>query len=329
MLDMYTKCGSLVDARRLFERTFIRDDVVLWNTLILGYVESGEAQIALTLFDRMTSEGCSPDARTFMVAFKACTCRSEKEEGKRVCGKTVKLETMRKAMEIHSQAAKCGYDSDLFVATTMIDMYAKSGSLKDAEKVFQEMKNRDVVAWTTMVLAYAEQDASKHLALELLDRMQREGCAPISLTYVAALKACASLAMEEEGEKINGKVVKVLSLERGAAIHSKAEEQGFDLDLLVMNAAVDMYSKCGSMVDAGKTFDRMVLRSVTSWNTLMMGVTARLQILELLWLLSRPLRICQRCKVDGNFTEKSAATVTSSMRSSQILWWMFTASVEA
>ncbi|XP_024540139.1 pentatricopeptide repeat-containing protein At2g13600-like [Selaginella moellendorffii] len=225
-----------------------------------------------------------------MVAFKACTCLSEKEEGKRVCGKTVKLETMRKAMEIHSQAAKCGYDSDLFVATTMIDMYAKSGSLTDAEKVFQEMKNRDVVAWTTMVLAYAEQDASKHLALELLDRMQREGCAPISLTYVAALKACASLAMEEEGEKINGKVVKVLSLERGAAIHSKAEEQGFDLDLLVMNAAVDMYSKCGNMVDAGRTFDRMVLRTVTSWNTLMMGYVENGEASMALSLFSRMQR---------------------------------------
>ncbi|XP_024535795.1 pentatricopeptide repeat-containing protein At3g12770 isoform X1 [Selaginella moellendorffii] len=261
---MYAKCGSLEDAHRVFDLMPCHS-VVSWNSLILGYVQSGEGSLALLVFSEMQRRGCAPNALTYTAALKACSSVAANDEGK-----LLKLKNLEKGRALHWQATKAGLDSDLLLGSTLIDMYAKCGSLVDASRVFDRMQRKTAVSWNALLLGYAE-NGEGHLALELFSRMETEGFAPDSRTYVAALKACAGLTGKETGSPVGGQVVKISSLEKVMAIHSRARNRGYDTDIYVQNTLVDAYAKCGSMWDARGVFDRMLYRGVVSWTALILG----------------------------------------------------------
>ncbi|XP_024533172.1 pentatricopeptide repeat-containing protein At4g18520, chloroplastic-like [Selaginella moellendorffii] len=257
LVDMYSKCGSMEDARRVFDRMAFQD-VVTWTSLILGYVESGEAALGLELFDLLvTSQQIFRDPRFFVAGLMACASLVE----------TSKADCLEKLAFIHSQAGKSGCDSDMFVASTLVDLYAKCGSIGNARGVFNRMPQRDVVSWTSLVLGYVERGQGD-MALMLFSLMQREGCVPDARTYVAAFMACASLAEHKE-ELLDGR--KVEALQEGKRLHSEAVKCGFLSDKVVANSLVDMYARCGSMVEARKVFDEMPSLDVVSWNSLLLG----------------------------------------------------------
>ncbi|XP_024525969.1 pentatricopeptide repeat-containing protein At4g39530-like isoform X1 [Selaginella moellendorffii] len=269
LISLYAKCGSLVDARAVFEK--IRSpNVVSWTTLIMGYAETGDGNLALEMFSQMVSRGCVPNSRTFVAALKACATLASSEPGELVDGRVLKLGSLRKGSAIHSQAAKRGLDKDIFVASTLVDMYCKGGSLADATSVFRGMARRDVVCWTSLILGCAE-NGEEELALEMFYSMQSEGCSPNSRTYVAVLAACAGVAQKEEAKLVAGQYLKEVTLEVGKKIHLDATKGGFQSDTFVGNSLIGMYAKCGSLADAHKVFDRMPERDVVSWTALMLG----------------------------------------------------------
>ncbi|XP_024518017.1 pentatricopeptide repeat-containing protein At5g27110-like [Selaginella moellendorffii] len=271
MIEMYAKCGSMEDAKQVFDKLDSHDDVILWNALMLGYAENGEGELAMDLFELMRTKGCSPNARTVVAGCKACADMGLKEEGKVVLdGKLVSLESLEKSLALHSEAAKRGYDSDIFVSSTVIDMYAKCGSMRDSRLVFDRMVGHNVVAWNSLILGYAE-NGEPELSLELFRHMRPRGCLPDACSFVAATKACSYLAVAEEGKQVDGMVVKLESLEKGMGIHLKAAQSGYDLEIVVTNTLLDMYAKCGSLVDSRRIFDRMCFHSVVSWNALLLG----------------------------------------------------------
>ncbi|XP_024522710.1 pentatricopeptide repeat-containing protein At1g11290, chloroplastic-like [Selaginella moellendorffii] len=263
LVDLYAKSGSMEDSRRLFDRMKSRD-VVSWTALISGYVQSGQAKLALQLLHRMQEQGCQPNALTYGAALNACTklaMEDEEQDGKS------KLVYLEKGRELHSRLAKCGYEADAFVASSLMDMYSNCGSIREARQVFGRTKNHDVVAWNTIIMGHA-QNGDGEMALELFYQMQREaGLPPNARTFVAAINACAALASKEK--EAGGK--KVSSLERGAAIHSQAMESGCCLDIFVANSLIDMYSKCGSLEEARRVFDGMEQRNIVSWTSMIMG----------------------------------------------------------
>jgi pentatricopeptide repeat protein len=81
--------------------------------MISGHVKCGEGQKGLELFHQMQQEGVEPDTVTFLAVLNACAIVMALEEGRRV------------EKEIH----KCGYGSDEFVVSGLVDMYAKCGSI--------------------------------------------------------------------------------------------------------------------------------------------------------------------------------------------------------
>ncbi|XP_024543939.1 pentatricopeptide repeat-containing protein At2g13600-like [Selaginella moellendorffii] len=273
LITMYCKCGSLDDARSVFDGMLLRD-VVSWNALMQGYVDAGQGGKALEIFSRMMEDsGCDPDARSFVAAIKACS--SELQEGESSTDSDGKKLSIRgKALDrgrwIHSQAAKFGCESNMFVSSSLIDFYAKCGRLVDARRVFSRMRVRDVVTWNAIILGHAENEEPE-LALEFFSSMQREGSVPNSRTFVAAIKACAVLAEFESSTRVEKSDVKVASLERGMALHSQAERSGSVSDVFVRNILVDMYAKCGDVEDSRHVFDRSSHRDVVSWNALILG----------------------------------------------------------
>ncbi|TVU47601.1 hypothetical protein EJB05_07207, partial [Eragrostis curvula] len=81
LVDMYAKCGLVFEARQLFERMAERTTVT-WNSMIFGLANSGHCQEAISVFNRMLSEGAKPDHLTFTAVLTACSYGGMVELGK-------------------------------------------------------------------------------------------------------------------------------------------------------------------------------------------------------------------------------------------------------
>ncbi|XP_024519070.1 pentatricopeptide repeat-containing protein At3g26782, mitochondrial-like [Selaginella moellendorffii] len=257
LIAMYGRCGSMPLAQQLFDG-MPQHDVFTWNSLILGYVTAGDSDAALRLFDAMD---CEPDARSFVFALKACAGLAAREGKDPVLGKLVKKRCLERGMALHAAAAKRGFVSDLYVASTMVDMYAKCGSMAQARNVFDEMKERNAVSWTALMLGYVE-NGEDLLALELFERMKEDrSCVVDAKVLVAALMACAKLAATGSSKEI---------LDKGRELHARARKSGL-INSFVESTLVSMYSKCGSMTEARAVFDQMVSPDTVTVNSLMLG----------------------------------------------------------
>ncbi|XP_024529237.1 pentatricopeptide repeat-containing protein At3g26782, mitochondrial-like [Selaginella moellendorffii] len=214
----------------------------------------------------MQREGYEPNARTFVAALVACVEMTLKHRGKQG-EKVVKAKCLEIGKHLHSQAARRELDSELFVASSLIDMYSKCGSVGEAWKAFSGIKRHDVVSWTTMILGYAENGDGKR-ALELFELMQARGCSPNTQTYLAALLACTTIVSStEKRSDAEMKLLKFECLEKAMGIHSRA----LQTDIFVENGLLDLYAKCGNMLDARKVFDMMKCHNVVSWSALIHG----------------------------------------------------------
>lgn len=138
LMNMYVKCGSLVDARRVFDQMTERD-VCSWTVMISGYSKHGFPEEVLVLFCQMQRAGLQPNHFTFAGVLTACTNLASVENG----------------MEIHEQIIRSGFESNAFLTNAIIDMYVKCGSLEFARNVFDRMPKPDVISWTAMIAGYA------------------------------------------------------------------------------------------------------------------------------------------------------------------------------
>jgi len=157
LVDMYAKCGSIEDAWRVFNKMPSRN-VVTWNAMVLGHVKCGQGQKALELFQQMQQQAVQPNSVTFVGVLKACTNVAVIEEGRGV----------------HQQIMQSGSESNVFVGSSLVDMYAKCGRIEDTGNAFKKMPSRDVVSWTPMIFRHVQcREGQK--ALELFQQMQQEG----------------------------------------------------------------------------------------------------------------------------------------------------------
>ncbi|XP_059068267.1 pentatricopeptide repeat-containing protein At4g13650-like [Cryptomeria japonica] len=239
LIYMYVKCGSLVDARKVFDHMNERDGVS-WNTLITAYRRRGYPQEAVTLFRHMQQTGLQPDQFTFASVLPACA----------------KMGALGQGMDIHQSIKDRGFLSDVVVATALVDMYAKCGNIDKARELFDRMPQRNVFTWNAMIAGYA-QNGFVEKSLQTFKQMQLSGVKPDSITFASVLPACAKMG----------------ALEQGIDIHQNIEDRGFFSDVTVATALVDMYSKCGSIDKARELFDRMPKRSVVSWTAMISGYT--------------------------------------------------------
>ncbi len=213
LIDMYTKCGHIEDVQRVFNR-MATCNVVSWNALILGLVKCGQAHRALGLSWQMQCEGVQPDSVTFLGMLNACATLGALEEGR----------------HIHEQIVQNGCESDIFVGSSLFDMYAKCRVIEDAQRVFKQMKTCNVVSWNAMILGHVKHGHGQR-ALELSQQMHHEGVEADPGTFVGVLNACASVGALEEGRRVHEQIIQC----------------GFESDIFVDGSLVDMYAKCGAL----------------------------------------------------------------------------------
>ncbi|XP_022144843.1 pentatricopeptide repeat-containing protein At1g08070, chloroplastic [Momordica charantia] len=145
---------------------------------------------------------------------------------------------------------------DAISFTALISGYALWGYMDRARQMFDEMPVRDVVSWNAMIAGYAQTGRSKE-ALLLFEEMREANVAPNESTIVSVLSACAQSN----------------ALDLGNLMRSWIEDRGLRSNLKLVNALIDMYSKCGDLLTAREFFDEMPERDVISWNVMIGGYT--------------------------------------------------------
>jgi pentatricopeptide repeat protein len=244
LVDMYTKCGALAEARKVLSE-LPNPNVVCWSTLIAGYAQAGRGREALDAFEEMQSKGLAPDGIAFSCALKACSLSEDLHKGKRIHRAILNT---------------CFLDKDVVLGAALVDMYVKCGVLRQAHEVLEGLPVRDVVTWNTLVMGYSQCEQF-HESWGCFECMQIEGMIPDMVSFLGVLKACCGTAG---------------AIEKGRKIHRMVADRGLlEKSLVLRTALVDMYVKCGELVKAKETLHELRARDVGCWNSILAGCTQR------------------------------------------------------
>ncbi|KAK6161916.1 hypothetical protein DH2020_001757 [Rehmannia glutinosa] len=255
LITMYARCREMGFARNLFDEMSERD-TVSWNSIISGYSRLGFAGKAVELFGEMRKEGLEPDETTHVSVLAACG-----DLGDLNLGRWIEEYIIEKRMELNS-----------FLGSALINMYGKCGELESARRVFNCMKRKEIVIWNAMITGYAQNGQSDE-TLKLFNAMMEAGPEPNEITLIAVLSACASIG----------------ALDLGKWIDEYAFKRGFQHNIYVATALVDMYSKSGNLEYASRVFESMPLRNQVSWNSMISALAFHGRAEEALTLFQRML----------------------------------------
>ncbi|CAN6570198.1 unnamed protein product [Malus baccata var. baccata] len=234
LIDVYFKCRNVDMALKIFSKS-TRTDVVICTAMISGFVLNGMNCDALEIFRRLLKEKMIPNSLTLASVLPACAGLAALKFGK----------------ELHGNILKHGLDARCYVGSALTDMYAKSGRLDLAHRVFQRLSERDAVCWNSMITSYS-QNGKPEEAIDLFRQMGTEGAKYDCVSISAALSACANLP----------------ALHYGKEIHSFMIRSAFSSDLFAESALIDMYAKCGNLDLARHVFDMMEEKNEVSWNSI-------------------------------------------------------------
>ncbi|KAK8450112.1 hypothetical protein SEVIR_7G310000v4 [Setaria viridis] len=239
LINLYTKCGMNDCARHVFDAMPFRS-VVSWNTMIAGYTCNGDDLQALKLFSKMHQEGQHMSEFTLSSTLRACAAKFATIECK----------------QLHTIAIKLAFDSNSFVGTAVLDVYAKCNMINDACLVFEKISEKTAVTWSTF-FAGLVQNGLHEDALRLFQSSQREGVQLTEFTLSAILSTCASLALMIEGIQLHAVIFKY----------------GFHSNLFVASSLVDVYARCGQIEEAYLIFVDMKHKNVVVWNAMITSFT--------------------------------------------------------
>ncbi|KAG7540314.1 Pentatricopeptide repeat [Arabidopsis thaliana x Arabidopsis arenosa] len=237
----FADSGLMEDALQLFDE-MNKADVFVWNVMIRGFVSCGLYHEAVQFYSRMVFADIKGDSFTYPFVIKSVAGISSLEEGKK----------------IHAMVIKLGFVSDVYVCNSLISLYMKLGCAWDAEKVFEQMPDRDIVSWNSMISGYlALEDGFRSLIL--FKEMLKCGFRPDRFSTMSALGACSHVYSPKMGKEIHCH-----------AVRSRIETG----DVMVMSSILDMYSKYGEVSYAERIFNGMIQRNIVVWNV-MVGCYAR------------------------------------------------------
>ncbi|KAK6945784.1 E motif [Dillenia turbinata] len=240
LIELYSKCGGMGDALMVFNE-FSLPDVVLWTSVITGYQQNGNHEEALAFFSQMViMERIEPDPVTLVSVVSACA----------------QFKKVKLGRSAHGFVIRRGHEYGLSLFNSLLNMYSKTGHVRNAANLFRIMPEKDVISWSCMIASYANNGAAAE-ALELFHEMIAKKFEPNKVTLVGVLQACSSNCNLEEGRKV----------------HKLAAQRGIELVPPVSTALIDMYMKCSAPHEAVDLFRRVPEKDVVSWAALISGYT--------------------------------------------------------
>lgn len=212
MIAGYVQTKRMDMARELFEAMTCKN-VASWNTMITGYAQSGEITHARNLFDRMPQHDCiswaaiiagyaqsgySEDSLRLFIEMKRYGERLNRSPFTSVLSTCANLASLELGKQLHGQLVKVGFEAGCFVGNALLVMYCKCGSVEEAYHAFEEIVDKDVISWNTMIAGYARHGFGKD-ALMLFKSMKTVGIKPDDITMVGILSACSHTGLVEKG----------------------------------------------------------------------------------------------------------------------------------
>ncbi|XP_076947854.1 pentatricopeptide repeat-containing protein At4g18520, chloroplastic-like [Bidens hawaiensis] len=237
LVYFYAQCGRLEEAFRVFDRMRVYD-VVCWTTIITACSQHGRTKDAFILFSRMLSSGFTPNEFTVCSVLKACG-----EE-----------KALKFGRQLHGTIVKKLVRNDVFLGTSLVDMYAKCGVTEDSRIVFNGMRRRNMVTWTCIIAGYARNGQGEE-AINLFRVMKRRKIFVNKLTMVSMISACGSIK----------------ALQTGKELHAQILKNNIEDNVYIASTLVWLYCKCGYYSYANNVLQRMTFRDVVSWTAMISG----------------------------------------------------------
>lgn len=234
-IDGLIKIGQLNSALKVFNAMPLCD-VVTYNLLISGHRRFGLSEQAFQFYAEMVSLGIRESASTFSSILGICTDAGFRKEG----------------IQVHCRAVSLGYSSNLFVGSSLVNFYLHMGIENVALKLFDELQGQSLAAWNALLGWFCEVGQVDKL-LRLYYRMKQDGVESNGLTFSYLIRGCCNGGFLNEGKQVHCHALKIGWVE---------------LNIFVSNGLVDLYSNCGSLIDASRAFEAIPQEDVISWNSI-------------------------------------------------------------
>ncbi|KAM3733017.1 hypothetical protein ACB098_11G102800 [Castanea mollissima] len=307
LVNMYGKCGLLKSARLVFDAT-LKPDLVSWTSILSSYCQCGENVEGLKIFMRSQEDGVEVNEFSCASVLGACASLENLKVGMQVhplvikCGLGFDNFVVTALINLYAKCGELDYAHQAFMevdkpqlqawtalmggcaqqgkAIEAFDLFHKFHSLglKPSERTFSSVLGAladtvDVEVGTQLhsliikmgfnsfifvgnaILDFYSKCGHHGEAIELLKDMLIEGFEPNLHTYPSIFSICGDIP----------------AIEWGKQTHCHILKPGFDSNVVVGSALIDMYAKCGRLSEARKVFDILVTKNLVSWNTILVG----------------------------------------------------------
>ncbi|XP_025794258.1 putative pentatricopeptide repeat-containing protein At3g01580 isoform X2 [Panicum hallii] len=234
LIEVYFKCTRIMKSRHLFDQLMVKD-VVSYNAMIYGYLQSGMANEAITLLKEMMAECVAPNSLTVLSLLAAIADHKDFVRGR----------------WIHGFAIRHGFCSDVDIANQIIRMYSGCGKIAAARIVFASLEKKNLISWTAMMMGCLFCGHGGE-TVRLLQLMQQHGEKPDSVTVMAAAQAASELGHLKGVKQIHCFVYRAL----------------LEKDTKTVNSLITAYAKCGRLDLSVGLFLSLENRDLDSWNAM-------------------------------------------------------------
>ncbi|CAI9276970.1 unnamed protein product [Lactuca saligna] len=213
-------------------------DTCTYNLILNGLIKNGYFTEAIDILKKTLDEQMVWEKSTYTCVFSLCA----------------HLQDLYLGQQVHNKLLKSNVEFDVYVSSSIINMYGKCKEISSARKVFNMCKTRNVVSWTSILDAYSQHGLFEE-SLKLFLTMQNDDIAPNESTFSVLLNASGGLA----------------SIGYGHSLHGLIKKTGFISHTNVTNALIHMYSRIGDIKSSEKIFLSMISRDIITWNTMICG----------------------------------------------------------
>ncbi|CAN6480350.1 unnamed protein product [Victoria cruziana] len=259
LITKYCSFGRTEAAHLLLRSIEYKPGSLLWNSMMRGCSKNRQFRCALDIYLEMVSFKSHADEQTFHLVIKACS----------------ELAEFDFAIGVHESMKMAGVEPGCLVGTELINMYCEFGRVDAGRQVFDEMLEKDVVAWNAMIAGYSRYGSlCDVMKLFYCMRCPDNEVRPTEATFISLISACGKSRLLIVGEVVCADVMKL----------------GFENFVSICNSIIEMYSKCKCVSVASKLFDRMLRKDVVSWNSMIAGYAQNGCEKEALLLFHRMVR---------------------------------------
>ncbi|ERM99184.1 pentatricopeptide repeat-containing protein At4g35130, chloroplastic [Amborella trichopoda] len=237
LINLYSLTKNHGYSQRILD-TVTNPTLILFNTIIRNHSNNGLFDEILQLYRRIFVNSMYPDEFAFPFVLKSCSYVLAFQYGEK----------------IHSDIVKLGYESFVFVSSALLHLYLKAGKLVIARNLFDEIPERNLISWNTMIEG-CNLCGDANGAFSLFREMREKGISPDYVTMTCMLRAC----------------IKLGCLQLGLALHCVIVLNDLEGELTIGTGLVAMYTKFGSLEMGRRVFERMHERDVVSWNAMIGG----------------------------------------------------------